>query len=274
MWDDLERPPLRVESLRRGLVVPNGPFARLDVVPETGSTNQDLGSAAVEGAPDRSVLVAEYQSAGRGRVGRHWTVPPRSALLFSVLLRPAGVPSHRWCWLSLLAGVALASAVSEVAEVDARLKWPNDLLVGPGRRKAAGILAEVTDGSVVVGVGLNVTLREAELPVPQATSLAIEGASTTDRDTLLRAVLRELVACDRDWRAAGGDAEACGLRERYLGLCATIGQSVRIELPGGAALLATAVDVDRDGHLVVRDADGAEHAVSAGDVIHVRPAPR
>src|SRR5215470_128188 len=117
MWDDLERPPLRVESLRRGLVVPNGPLARLDVVSETGSTNEDLGAAAAEGAPDRSVLVAEYQSAGRGRVGRRWTVPARSALLFSVLLRPDGVPGQHRCWLSLITGVALASAVSEVAGV-------------------------------------------------------------------------------------------------------------------------------------------------------------
>jgi BirA family transcriptional regulator, biotin operon repressor / biotin---[acetyl-CoA-carboxylase] ligase len=274
MWNDLERPPLRVESLRHGLLVPNGPFAALDVVPEAGSTNEDLRLAAAEGAPDRSVLVAEYQSAGRGRVGRHWTVPPRSGLLFSVLLRPDGVPSSRWGWLSLITGVALASAVSEVAEVDTKLKWPNDLLLGPGQRKAAGILAEVVNGSVIVGVGLNVTLREAELPVPEATSLAIEGASTTDRDTVLRVILRELATVDRDWRAAGGDADACGLRERYLRLCATIGESVRIELPSGSVLLGTAADVDRDGRLVVRDGDGAEHAVAAGDVVHVRPAPQ
>jgi BirA family transcriptional regulator, biotin operon repressor / biotin---[acetyl-CoA-carboxylase] ligase len=274
MWNDLERPPLAVESLRHGLVSPNGPFAALDVVPETGSTNQDLSLAASKGAPDRSVLVAEHQSAGRGRVGRHWTVPPRSALLFSVLLRPEGVPSSRLGWLSLITGVALASAVSEAAGVDTRLKWPNDLLLGPGGRKAAGILAEVVDGSVVVGVGLNVTLREAELPVPEATSLAIEGASTTDRDTLLRAILSELAAVDRDWRAAGGDTQACGLRDRYLRLCATIGESVRIELPGGSALLGAAVDVDREGRLVVRDGGGAGHAVSAGDVVHVRPAPQ
>src|SRR5262249_39591717 len=163
---------------------------------------------------------------------------------------------------------------SEVAGVDARLKWPNDLLLGAGQRKAAGILAEVVDGSVVVGVGLNVTLREAELPVPQATSPAIEGASTTDRDTplpallpgLVGACLRGVVGVDGVWRAAGGAGEAYGLRERYLRLCATIGQSVRVELPGGAALLGTAVDVDRDGRLVVRDGGGAEHAVSAGDV--------
>lgn len=272
VWNDLERPPLRVESLRRGLLTPNGPFAALDVVPATGSTNEDLRLAAAEGAPDRSVLVAEYQSAGRGRVGRRWTMPPRSGLLFSVLLRPEGVPTRCWGWLSLITGVALASAVSEAAQVDTKLKWPNDLLLGSGQRKAAGILAEAVDGSVVVGIGLNVTLREAELPVPEATSLAIEGASTTDRDTVLRMILRELATVDRDWRAAGGDADACGLRDRYLRLCATIGQSVRIELPSGGVLLGTATGVDRDGRLGVRDGDGAEHVVAAGDVVHVRPA--
>ena len=273
MWDDLDRPPLREESLRHGLVAPNGPFAALDVVTETGSTNHDLKRAAAAGAADRTVLVAEHQSAGRGRGSRSWQAPPRSGLFVSVLLRPAGVPSRRWGWLSLIAGVALASAVTEVAGLDARLKWPNDLLLGPLRRKAAGILAEVTGGSaLVVGIGLNVTLRAEELPVPEATSLVLEGARNTDRDTLLRAVLRELATAEEQWRAAGGDAQAGGLAQRYRELCATVGQVVRVELPSGGPVFGTAVDVDGDGRLVVRDDDGVEHAVSAGDVVHVRPA--
>ena len=277
MWSDLDRPPLRVESLRRGLLVPIGDYAALDVVAETGSTNTDLAAAARGGAADRTVLVAEHQSAGRGRATRAWQSPPRAGLSLSVLLRPAGVPSSRWGWLPLAVGVALADAVRAVAEVDAVLKWPNDLLVGPARRKCAGILAEVVGGdgdgsAVVVGIGLNVTVTEEELPAQAgATSLAIESAACTDRDTLLRAVLRELSDVERRWRRHGGDPEASGLREAYRARCATLGLRVRVELPAGAVLVGDAVDVDRDGRLVLRDAGGTEHAVSAGNVVHVRP---
>jgi BirA family biotin operon repressor/biotin-[acetyl-CoA-carboxylase] ligase len=271
VWSDLDRPPLRVESLRRGLVVPNGPYAELDLVAETGSTNNDLKLATA--APDRSVLVAEYQTAGRGRIGRTWVAPPRSGLFFSVLLRPDGVPNARWGWLPLLVGVAAATAVAAVAELPARLKWPNDLLVG--ERKAGGILAEVVGGSaIVVGMGLNVTLRANELPVQQATSLAIEGAAVTDRDSLLRAVLRELATLEQAWRAAGGDPDESGLRAQYRRLCATIGAQVRVQLPAGDPLVGDAVDIDTSGRLVVRTADGAIRAVSAGDVVHVRPTPQ
>jgi BirA family transcriptional regulator, biotin operon repressor / biotin---[acetyl-CoA-carboxylase] ligase len=275
MWSDLDRPPLRVESLRRGLVRSYGPYAALDVVESTGSTNGDLAAAARRGAADRTVLVAEHQSAGRGRGGRTWQSPPRAGLSFSVLLRPAGVPSSRWGWLPLLAGVALADAVGAVAEVDAVLKWPNDLLVGAGRRKCAGILAEAVNAgagpAVVVGIGLNVTVAAGELPAG-ATSLVIEHAACTDRDPLLRAVLRELADVEQRWRARHGDPDVCGLREAYRRRCATLGQRVRVELPAGAVLVGQAVDVDRDGRLVVLDDDGERHAVSAGDVVHVRRA--
>lgn len=267
-----ERRALSVDSLRAGLVAPNGPYAALDVVARTGSTNHDLRNAG--GLPDRTVLVAELQTAGRGRAGRQWVAPARSGLFFSVLLRPAGVPASRWGWLPLVAGVALASAVGAAAAVPAVLKWPNDLLLGPRQRKAAGILAEVVGGdALVLGIGLNVSLDPSELPVPEATSLLIEGAATTDRDVLLAAVLTELAAVEQRWRGTGGDVDANGLRDRYRGLCATIGRQVRVELPSGRPLLGAAVDVDVAGRLVVRGEDGVRTAVSAGDVGHVRPAP-
>lgn len=282
---------MRVESLRRGLLGPIGDYAALEVVAETGSTNTDLAAAAHEGAADRTVLVAEHQSAGRGRAARVWQSPPRAGLSLSVLLRPVGVARSRLGWLPLAAGVALADAVRAVAEVDAVLKWPNDLLVGPGRLKCAGILAEVVGDhggvhggghgggvAVVVGIGLNVTVSRLELSQLSqagATSLTIEGAACTDRDTLLRAVLRELSTVERRWREHGGDPHACGLWDAYRERCGTLGQQVRIELPGGAVLLGEAVDLDQDGRLVVRDGAGTEHAVSAGTVVHVRPtAPR
>lgn len=272
MYEDLDRPPLHLAGLRRALCAPRGGWAGIDVVVSTGSTNADLLAAARAGAPDRTVLVAEEQRAGRGRLSRQWSSPPRAGLTLSVLLRPgSAVPVRRWGWLPLLTGVVLARVVARLGELDAVLKWPNDLLLGPGRGKAAGILAELTGDAVVIGLGLNVLTRPDELP-PGATSLAAEQASCTDRDPLLRALLRALDADERRWREAGGDAQACGLRAGYRAACATLGQRVRVTLPEGAALEGEAADVDPDGRLVLRTA-GGERAVAAGDVVHLRPVP-
>jgi BirA family biotin operon repressor/biotin-[acetyl-CoA-carboxylase] ligase len=197
--------------------------------------------------------------------------------MFSVLLRPPVEPV-RLGWLPLLTGLSVAVAVRRLAgraaagdfgpaspagTVDVRLKWPNDLLVG--ERKLAGILAEKVDDAVIVGVGLNVSMREAELPVPTATSLTIEGAAFSEREALLRAILRELETWYREWASMGGDPERSGLRTAYKELCATLGGEVRVELPGEYVLEGTATDVDTAGRLVVGD-----RSLSAGDVVHIR----
>jgi biotin-(acetyl-CoA carboxylase) ligase len=281
-YGDLDRPPLHEAALHRALVREGGLWRKIGVVDETGSTNADLAALAREGAPEGTVLVTELQTAGRGRLGRTWTAPPRSGLAFSMLLRPR-VPVSLLGWASLLTGVAVATAVrrmtawSQAGEgflgdggdvaVDARLKWPNDVLVGD--RKLAGILVEMVEGALVVGTGLNVSLREDELPVPAATSLAIEGAPLSDRAPLLRAILREYETWYREWTALGGDPESSGLRTAYKDLCVTLGRQVRVELPGGEGLSGTARDVDGAGRLVVAGT-GGDSAVSAGDVVHVR----
>ncbi|XVQ12209.1 biotin--[acetyl-CoA-carboxylase] ligase [Spirillospora sp. CA-255316] len=288
-YADLDRPPLHEGALRRVLVRPGALWRDVRVVPETGSTNADLAVAAREGAPEGTVLATELQTAGRGRLGRPWAAPPRSGLMFSMLLRPA-VPAERLGWVPLLTGVAVATAVrrmtawSETGEgffpeqgeaaradvaVDVRLKWPNDLVVDG--RKLAGILGEMVDGALVVGVGLNVGLRREELPVPTATSLAIEGAPLSDRAPLLRAILREFETWYREWTALGGDPETSGLRTAYKELCATLGQDVRVELPGGGTLRGAAADVDAAGRLVVISPEQGERPVGAGDVVHLRP---
>ncbi|MDJ0340457.1 biotin--[acetyl-CoA-carboxylase] ligase [Streptomyces sp. H10-C2] len=273
-WSDLERPPLNEAALRRAVIAPDSPWTSLDVVEATGSTNSDLAERATAGAPEGAVLVAEEQTAGRGRLDRTWTAPPRSGLFFSVLLRPTEVPVARWGWLPLLAGVATATALSRAAGVDTALKWPNDLLVtiDGEERKTGGILAERTgEDGVVIGIGLNVSLRADELPVPAAGSLALAGAKGTDRDPLLRAVLRSLADWYGEWRKAGGDPAASRLQQTYAAGCATLGREVRAELPGGRELTGTAVGVDDDGRLVIATADG-EQPVGAGDVVHVRRA--
>ncbi|RKN76649.1 biotin--[acetyl-CoA-carboxylase] ligase [Streptomyces klenkii] len=276
-WSDLDRPPLNVTALRRGLLRPGSLWTSVEVVAHTGSTNTDLVAAASSGAgaAEGAVLVAEEQSSGRGRLDRTWTAPARSGLFFSVLLRPgAGVPVERWGWLPLLAGVATASALSRAAGVDTALKWPNDLLVSVegNERKAGGILAERVGDAVVVGIGLNVSLREDELPVPTAGSLALAGAQVLDRDPLLRAVLRSLEEWYGLWRDAAGDPVASRLQEAYAAGCATLGRSVRAELPGGGELVGEAVAVDGDGRLVLATGDGVQRPVGAGDIVHVRPA--
>lgn len=286
-YTDLNRPPLNVRALRRALITPDSLWTRLEVYPETGSTNEDVVRAARDGEPAGLVVVAERQTAGRGRRGRPWHSPPRAGIAASVLLRPGEAdptrgwpiaPAAAYGWLPLLAGVALAEAVVHLADLDVVLKWPNDLLVGGA--KCAGILAEAVPAidpgqppAVVLGIGLNVTLRADELPVNPtglpATSLALAGAQMTDRDPLLRALLRGLASWYDRWRRAGGDPQACGLRAAYLDRCATIGRQVRVLLPDGDELTGAAVTVDCDGQLVVRTPAG-DRRVAAGDVLHLR----
>ena len=192
------RIPLDVSRLRHALVDgaegDAGFYERLDVIDETGSTNADLLAEATFG--DRRVLLAEFQSGGRGRHSRAWNGIPRAQVIVSVLLKLPGVALPDLGWLPLLTGIATVDAVREVTGVPAELKWPTDVLVGG--RKLAGILVEVASTApvptVVVGVGLNVTLTEDELPVPTATSLLLAGADELDRT---RRAEPPRASCDR-----------------------------------------------------------------------------
>jgi BirA family biotin operon repressor/biotin-[acetyl-CoA-carboxylase] ligase len=248
--------------------VPNG--WHIEAVPETASTNFDLLTAGASGAPEGTVLLAHYQRSGRGRMDRVWSSPPGAGLTFSVLLRPQ-VPAPNWGWLPLLAGLALAETIGD----GARLKWPNDLLIGPSDRKGGGILVQSGDGIAVLGIGLNVTTTTDELPVPTATSLATEGfVDRLDREQLLGELLDRLGELYQGWQGAAGDAERSGLAERYRAACQTIGQRVSVQQLAGE-LIGDAVGVDSDGRLLVTP-DGAVEPVpvAAGDVTHLRAISR
>src|SRR5579875_3211553 len=164
----VSREALDASALRRAVLRPGGLWRAVEVTAVTGSTNADLLARAAAGAPEGVVLAAEEQTAGRGRRGRAWVSPPRAALTFSLLVRPAAVPPARRGWLPLLAGVAAAEAVRTAAGAEAWLKWPNDLLAaaagGAPRGKLGGILAEAVGGAVVIGIGINVSAEPGELP--------------------------------------------------------------------------------------------------------------
>jgi BirA family biotin operon repressor/biotin-[acetyl-CoA-carboxylase] ligase len=263
------RTPLRADALSRALVRPAGLWRAVAVTGVTGSTNADLLAQAARGAPEGTVLAAEAQTAGRGRMGRAWVSPPGAALMFSVLLRPGAVHPARRGWVPLLAGVAVASAVRGLTGLEAGLKWPNDVLVGGA--KLAGILAEQSAGAIVVGTGINVSTQGSELPVPTATSLALQGAASTGRAELLCAVLGEFERLYLAWTGTRdpGDPDAAGLRAEYRRRSVTLGRQVRVEFPGGGTAHGTAIDVDETGQLLLDTADGPL-TVSAGDVMHLR----
>lgn len=261
---DLERPPLREAALATKLRC-TPPWRELHVLQQVGSTNDVVVDAARDGEPEGLIVVAEEQTGGRGRLGRVWDSPPRAGLTLSVLLRPRVRPARRG-WLPLLVATALADMLTEHCRLDAvALKWPNDVLVA--NRKVAGLLAEVAGDAVVVGVGLNVTTRADELPREDATSLRLAGSEVLDRAPLLLALLRGLGPAYMGWAAGTEDTAVSGA---YRARCATLGQRVRVDLPGGEHLEGTATDVDQHGALVV-DLGSEVRTVTAGDVVHVRP---
>ncbi len=265
----VERAPLRQAVLRDAVLAKSRLWTDVQVVQRTGSTNSDLLAASRQGAAAGSILVAEEQTGGRGRLGRSWQSAPGAALTFSVLVRPAAVAPGLRGWLPLLAGVAAVSAVRRQSGLAATLKWPNDILSYDA--KLAGILAEQAGDAVVVGFGINVCATADELPSDAATSLALRGAARPDRHELLLAVLREFEFRYLRWAGGRppGDAVACGLRAEYRRACSTIGKDVRVELPGGSLVAGRATGIDDIGRLVIATPDSIE-SVSAGDVVHVR----
>ncbi|MCV7444579.1 biotin--[acetyl-CoA-carboxylase] ligase [Mycobacterium paraense] len=267
---DSLRQPLDQAALRAELIGAGLGWRRLDVVEQTGSTNADLLARAAAGTDVAgAVLIAEHQTAGRGRHGRGWSATPRAQITMSVGVSVVDVPTEGWGWLSLATGVAIVDAVQQVTGVRAGLKWPNDVLAGPpdSLGKLAGILAEVSRPVVVIGLGLNVTQAPEEIDGPGATSLYDLGVAAPDRHRLVCAVLTELGRRIVGWRAARGAdwALAADYRARSL----TIGQAVRAQLPGGKEVVGTATAVDDQGRLCL-EAGGQTVVVSAGDVVHLR----
>lgn len=265
----MDRAALDVDGVRRDLVGDGRPLRNLEVVESTGSTNADLLARHAAGENIAgSVLVAEHQSAGRGRHGRSWSAPARSQLAFSLGVDAGGMQPMAWGWLPLLTGVAVVDAVHATTGLQPGLKWPNDIQVGDG--KLGGILAEMSAPAIVVGVGLNVTLTAAEAPDPRATSLLMLGSTMLDRSALLGSILAELTARIDRWQALGGPDRT--LIDDYRRHSLTLGSRVRALLPGDRDIIGVATDIGELGQLQI-DTGVETIAVSAGDITHLRPAP-
>jgi BirA family biotin operon repressor/biotin-[acetyl-CoA-carboxylase] ligase len=265
--DPAARPPLdhtRLSGDNPALM----PDLVVEVLESAPSTNLVAAERAREGAPDGLVVVADHQTAGRGRLYRTWETPAGSAVTFSMLLRPQS-PTRAWPWLPLLAGYAVDKALKGHG-LDAGVKWPNDVLVGD--KKVAGVLVErieTPDGpAAVVGVGINTGLTADELPVPAATSLELETGQPVDRTDVLIEVLNALREAYTAWEA-GEDAGGQRLAESYSAACLTVGRDVHVELPDGSVLEGRAVEIDPGGRLVV-EGPGGRTPVAAGDVVHVK----
>jgi BirA family biotin operon repressor/biotin-[acetyl-CoA-carboxylase] ligase len=226
------------------------------------------------------VLVAGYQSAGRGRAGRDWVAPAGSSLFVSVLLKPAGVAATNFSWLPLLAGLAMTKTVAKfLPEREVGLKWPNDVLVG--EKKISGVLSELIgdQSGVVIGAGLNLQQQPMDLPIENATSLAIEGAASINLDEVLAGYLSNLRELYLEWIQASGNAVASGLRNQVIRACSTLDRSgnnrVRAILPASSSaeseIMGAAVDIDDTGRLIVQpDGQSDVIAVAAGDIVHLR----
>lgn len=229
------------------------------------STNALVADRARAGEEAGLVVVAEHQTAGRGRLDRVWETPARSSLTFSVLLRP-DVPAQDWPWLPLLTGYAVQAALADRLP-DIGLKWPNDVLVE--ERKIAGILVERIETprgpAAVLGIGINVSHTLEELPVALATSIHLELGEAPDRTALLGQVLGSLHALQ------GLLEDTASLRSAYVDVCTTLGREVDVHLPAAESpRRGVARDVDEQGALVVAGPEGT-WTVGAGDVVHLRP---
>jgi len=256
------RPPLDLDRIRAG--VKESSVTQVHLHEQLASTNTE---AARLGMPWALVL-AEHQVGGKGRLGRRWSEAPRAGLAMSVLVP---TPPGALGWVPLLTGLALHQAVRAVTGLDTAIKWPNDLLAQSGA-KLAGILCELTPAGIVIGAGLNVLHSRDELPVPTATSLALElgPGAAPDRTDLVIAYAGALSAVLNAQHAGGADA--AGERAAYRRACTTIGARVELSDGTGRARRVEVEAVDDDGRLVVRDASGRPEHVTAGDVHHVRVA--
>ncbi|NYE96607.1 BirA family biotin operon repressor/biotin-[acetyl-CoA-carboxylase] ligase [Psychromicrobium silvestre] len=281
------RQPLDAELLRASLLSPAGPWNRVECLTQVDSSNTVLAQESSQSPqewPDLSVLTAEVQRQGKGRLDRSWVAPQGSALAISLLLRPTEFGVESFGWLSMISAVAVCQLLEEVAGLKAVIKWPNDVLIldQSGRaKKVCGILAQLVTlpgahPAVVLGTGINVSQEAQELPTETSTSVLLSGGAELDRNVLLTEYARNFASLYKRYAAVAGhallrtEAGDASMAEEVTSRLLSLGQQVRAELPGGKFLIGTATGIDAQGALLITDAQGSSTAVSAADVVHLR----
>ena len=255
MSTDAPRAPLD----RKAITGEISHYWRVSVVEITGSTQDDLYHRATtsEGV-SKSVIAAEYQSSGRGRLDRTFIAPATSALTFSLYIEPK-VEKEEWSFLTLLTGISICEALTLIdPKISIGLKWPNDLIIG--EKKVGGIIAQATDKGVVIGIGINVEMSHEELPVENATSLAIQGFANLNRNAIMSAILNHIEVNFQVWELGQS------FIDQYRQLSVSIDKEVEVTLPGGALIRSKAVGISESGALLLENGE----AVTVGDVVHLR----
>ena len=255
--NELHRAALRESELHAEL----SPYWRVRVVDVTGSTQIDLAeSIRARTARDGEVLIANYQSSGRGRLEREFIAAPSSALLFS-LYKKVFRPREEWNFIALLTALSIVDALIELdKDVNISLKWPNDILVN--EKKLAGLLCEATEDGVIVGVGINVTMSSEELPVATATSLILENFPEIDRSAILKKILQIFEKKFSQWSHEGSAPFIAAYEE----LCSSLHRSIQIIAPDGHSKKAVATGVTSLGELILEDGS----IINSADIIHLR----
>ena len=257
MGNELHRAALRESELRAEL----SPYWRVSVVDVTGSTQTDLAASVHSNtANDGEVLFANYQSAGRGRLGREFIAAPSSALLFS-LYKKVKRPRAEWNFLALLASLSISEALTHIdASQETKVKWPNDILLN--EKKIAGLLSQATADGVIIGVGLNVSMRDDELPVQTASSLLLEGFTEVDRTKIAKRILQVFEKNFSLWEMQGSAPFILS----YERLCSSLHQQIQIILPSGDSKAAVATGISSLGELLLSDGT----LVNSADIVHLR----
>jgi BirA family biotin operon repressor/biotin-[acetyl-CoA-carboxylase] ligase len=234
-------------------------YWRVSVAEVTDSTQDDIAEAITSSrAQSGDVIVANYQRSGRGRLQRTFLAAPDTALTFSLYLTPHREKSQ-WSFLPLLAGVAVAQSLNEDSSSEkVTLKWPNDLMIN--EKKVGGIISQAIGDGVAIGIGINISMTEEELPVEGATSLALHNFLQVNRNQILSSLLNTFEEIFKRWD------QGISLRSHYSDLSSTIGSLIKAELPDGSAISGRALEISESGELVL---DNGKH-ISVGDIIHLR----
>ena len=257
MGNELHRVALRESELNAQL----SPYWRVSVVDVTGSTQLDLAeSIRANTAIDGDVLIANYQSSGRGRLDREFIASPASALLFS-FYKKISRPRQEWNFIALLAALTISEALGELDNrININVKWPNDILIN--EKKTAGLLCQAVDDGVIVGIGLNVSMRSDELPVPTATSLLLEEFAELDRNVIVSKILQVFEKNFLRW----SDLGSTPFISSYENVCSSLNRQIQIIAPSGESKDAIATGISSLGELILSD----KSLVNSADVLHLR----